>query len=107
MRASRKDSPAAPDFVKRLVLWGIGPRGGQSLIQASKARAALNGRQEVALEDVQARATPVLRHRLVLNYTIEAEGEDSDSIIAKLIDHVPAHKSKSARNKDVQRVFAA
>jgi len=107
VHASRKESPTAPESVKRMVLWGVGPRGGQSLIHAAKARAALNGRPEVALEDIQVLSLPVLRHRLVLNYTAEAEGEDADSVIARLLKEIPPHQSDGAGNSDVERILKA
>jgi MoxR-like ATPase len=107
VHASRKESPSAPEFVKRMVLWGVGPRGGQSLIHAAKARAALNGRPEVTLEDIQVLVPPVLRHRLVLSYTAEAEGEDADTVIARLLKEVPSHQSDNLGNGNVERILKA
>ncbi len=78
-----------PGFVKQWVLWGAGPRGGQSLIMAAKARAALRGNPEVEAQDIRAMAAAVLRHRIVLNYNAEAEGQTSDTLIAKLLDTIP------------------
>jgi MoxR-like ATPase len=78
-----------PDFVKKYVSWGAGPRAGQNLILAAKARALLHGRTYVALEDVKAVAPPVLRHRVMVNYHAEAEGVTPDEIVTKLIQMVP------------------
>ena len=61
------------------MLWGVGPRGGQSLIMAARARAALDGRPEVAIEDIQAMADRVLRHRMVLNYNAESQGQTPET----------------------------
>jgi MoxR-like ATPase len=74
-----------PDFVKKYVSFGAGPRAGQSLILAAKARAILYGRTYVAIDDVRAVAPPVLRHRIITNYHAEAEGITSDEIIARLL----------------------
>jgi MoxR-like ATPase len=81
--------PSAPPFVKEWVQWGVGPRGGQSLMTASRARAALDGRPEVSIGDIRAMAVPVLRHRIVLNYNAESQGETPATVIAKLLDSVP------------------
>jgi MoxR-like ATPase len=107
VRATRKNDPDAPDFVKRWVLWGVGPRGGQSLILAAKARAALYGRPEVSVDDLRAMAAAVLRHRIVLSYNAEAEGETPDSLIARLVKSVPLHDGKGAGDGQVQRVLKA
>ncbi|MDP2578056.1 MAG: MoxR family ATPase [Candidatus Palauibacterales bacterium] len=85
-RASRPDDPAAPDFVKRWVNWGVGPRGTQHLVLAAKARAALDGRAMPNYEDIQAVAQPVLRHRVVTNFQAEADGQTAENIVASLLD---------------------
>jgi MoxR-like ATPase len=82
----------APDFVKKYVSFGAGPRAGQSLILAGKARALLYGRTYVSLDDVKAVALPVLRHRIMTNYHAEAEGITSDSIVNKLLPLIPREK---------------
>jgi MoxR-like ATPase len=78
-----------PDFVKKYVSFGAGPRAGQNLILAAKARALLQGRTYVAISDVQAVAKPVLRHRIMTNYHAEAEGITSEEIITKLLPMIP------------------
>jgi MoxR-like ATPase len=80
---------AVPDFVKKYVSFGAGPRAGQSLILAAKARAILYGRTYVAIDDVRAVAPPVLRHRVITNYHAEAEGITSDDVIARLLPLIP------------------
>ena len=87
--ATRPDNPSAPDFVKKWVQWGAGPRASQYLIIGGKARAILDGRFFVTIKDVQAIAKPVLRHRILTNFTAESEGIKSLDIIRKLIDTVP------------------
>ncbi len=82
--------PNVPDFVKKYVTWGAGPRAGQNLILAAKARALLRGRTYVATEDVKAVALPVLRHRIVTNYNADADRVTPDEIVRKLLALVPA-----------------
>jgi MoxR-like ATPase len=78
-----------PDFVKKYVTWGAGPRATQYLVLAAKARAVLHGRYYVACEDIRAIAPAVLRHRIITNFNAEAEGIKSDEIVRRLIDVVP------------------
>jgi len=86
--ATRPSLESSPDFVKDQVKWGAGSRASQALILAGKARALLNSRYTVAIEDVQALANPVLRHRLIPNFHAEAEGITADSLIRRLLDTV-------------------
>ena len=86
--ASRPNRDQAPEFVNNFVNWGAGLRGGQNLILGAKARALFNGRSHVNLEDIQALAPPVLRHRILPSYRAEAEGITVEKIIDQLLDHV-------------------
>ena len=79
----------APDFVKQWVSWGAGPRASQYLVLGAKTRAVLRGRFAPGVEDVQAVALSVLRHRIVTNFTAEAEGVKPDRIIADLLKTIP------------------
>ncbi len=90
VRATRPNEKDAPDFVKKLMAWGAGPRASLNLIIAGKARAALRGRCHVSIEDVQALCLPILRHRVIPNFAARSEGETSDTLIAKLIEEVPS-----------------
>jgi MoxR-like ATPase len=90
VRATRPDEDDAPDFVKKLMAWGAGPRASLNLIVAGKARAALRGRSYVAIEDIQALALPILRHRVIPNFAARSQGETSDSIIANLLVEIPS-----------------
>jgi MoxR-like ATPase len=85
VRATRPKDPTAPDFVKRLVDWGAGPRAGQFLIMGGKATAAMDGRFSVAIDDIKKVAIPVLRHRLSTNFQAQAEGKASEDIIQQLL----------------------
>jgi MoxR-like ATPase len=84
-RATRPAGEEAPEFVRKWVRWGAGPRAGQSLLLGAKARALLEGRTVVDFEDVRAVALPVLRHRVLLNFQAEADGIDADEIVRRLL----------------------
>jgi len=93
VRASRPtgtDADKVPDFVKQWLRWGAGPRAGQALLLAGKARAVLQGRPAVSLDDIRAVAPPVLRHRLLVNFQAEADGIDAETVVTRLLDAVPA-----------------
>ncbi len=87
------EGPALPaetaELVQRMVTFGAGPRATQFLLLGAKARAALHGRFHVAIEDIQALAKPVLRHRIITNYAAEAEGYSPDRLIDLLTEQVP------------------
>ena len=87
-RATRPDDPLATAEVKRLVRWGAGPRAGQSLILAAKARALLNGRLHASRDDVKALAPAVLTHRVLTNYQAEAEGVSANDIVDHLLEEL-------------------
>ena len=89
VRASRPNDAVAPDAVRRYVRWGAGPRAGQSLVLAAKARALLHGRLAATRDDVTALAAPVMRHRLLLSFVAEAEQQQADDVIAALLRAVP------------------
>ena len=88
VRASRP-GPDAPDVVNSYVRWGAGPRAGQSLVLAAKARALLQGRLAATRDDIMALAAPVMRHRLLLSFAAEAENKSADDVIAALLRSVP------------------
>jgi MoxR-like ATPase len=90
VRATRPAGEEAPEFVRKWVRWGAGPRAGQALLLGGKARALLEGRTVVAFEDVAAVALPVLRHRVLVNFQAEADGIDADEIVRQLLTHVKA-----------------
>ena len=88
--------PDVPDFVKKYVSWGAGPRAGQSLVMAAKARALLHGRTYLSGEDLRAVAAPVLRHRVITNYNAEADGITPDEIVRRLLAAIPKEKASSS-----------
>jgi MoxR-like ATPase len=84
--SSRPNQDGAPSFVNQWVSWGAGTRAGQFLVLGAKARALLQGRSHVTVEDVQALAHPILRHRILLNYRAEAEGISVTEVIKRLLE---------------------
>ena len=88
-RATRPGSEEAPDFVNQWVRWGCGPRAGQGLLLAAKSNAGLDGRSEATFEDVKKFVHPVLRHRMGLNFAAVSEGQSTDDIVDRLLEHVP------------------
>jgi MoxR-like ATPase len=96
VRASRPQEPGAIEMVRKCVSWGAGPRAGQSLILAAKARAILHGRLHAGIAEVREVARPVLRHRIVTTFHAEAEGIGPEEIITRLIEHIPAENERAA-----------
>lgn len=92
IRATRPDTTTI-DYVKEWVRWGAGPRAGQALILTAKARALFKGRYAVTMEDLQAMAHPVLRHRLLMNFKAEAERISSDDVASHLLEAIPRPKN--------------
>jgi MoxR-like ATPase len=81
---TRPNGELAAPQVKRLINWGAGPRASQFLILGAKCHAVINGKYSPDIEDVQAIAKPILRHRIVRSYHAEAEGLSTDNIIDQL-----------------------
>ncbi len=82
---TRPDDERAPQFVKDWLDWGAGPRASMYLVLGAKARAVLDGRPTPDISDVQAIVKPVLRHRIIPNFTAEADGIKTDDILERLI----------------------
>ncbi|MBI4568408.1 MAG: MoxR family ATPase, partial [Planctomycetes bacterium] len=89
VRATRPGDPASPDFVRRLVTWGAGPRAGQYLVLGAKALAAMEGRPNASTQDIRRAALPVLRHRLSTSFQAQAEEIDAAHVVRKLVAEVP------------------
>lgn len=81
---TRPNLETAPDFVKQYLDWGAGPRASQNLILGAKAHAAIKGKFSPDIEDVQAVAMGILRHRIIKNYKAEAEGITEEDIVNRL-----------------------
>ncbi len=91
-RATRVTKPEAPQYLREWLAWGAGPRASQFLVLGGKARALLRGREYVAVEDVQAVAYPVLRHRILTNFNAEAEGISPRDIVERLLKETPVEE---------------
>ena len=86
VRKSRPADESAPEWVKRWVLWGAGPRAVQYLIRGAKTHAVLHGSYLVRMEDIEAVAQPVLTHRILTNFQAQSEGMTSPEIIKRLLE---------------------
>jgi MoxR-like ATPase len=86
--ATQPDALGAPSAVKRHVAFGAGPRAAQALLLLAKTRAIVQGRFAASCEDVRTVAPPVLRHRLVLNFSGLADRVAPDAIVADVIASV-------------------
>ena len=90
LAATHPDQPRAPQLVREYVRYGGSPRGAQALVTAGKIYALLDGRFNVAIDDVRAVAMPAFRHRIILNFEGEAEGITTEAIVRTILDAVPA-----------------
>ncbi|MCS7304921.1 MAG: MoxR family ATPase [Thermoguttaceae bacterium] len=107
VRQTRVGQPGTPSFIEERLSWGAGPRAVQFLIIGGKARALLYGRTYVTIEDIQALAKPVLRHRLVLSFTAESEGITTDQVIEQLLAVTPTREDELTRDARFQKIFAS
>ncbi|MCW3059073.1 MAG: MoxR family ATPase [Capsulimonas sp.] len=88
--ATHPRSETAPDITNQFVRFGASPRGAQALIKAAKIRALLDGRYNVAFDDISAVAPAALRHRIILNFEGEAEGIGTDAVIREILNKLTA-----------------
>ena len=88
-RRTRREESVSPDYIRQYVTWGAGPRGSQGLVLGAKARAAAQGRECALIEDVNAVAVPVLRHRLITNYQAQADSWTADRLLGRLLTESP------------------
>jgi len=87
-RGTRVGSSEQVPFLREWVTWGAGPRAGQYLVLGAKAHAALHGRSHASIEDVRAVVRPVMRHRIVTNFSASAEGMTADHIVDRLLKEI-------------------
>jgi len=85
-RATRPATAEAPDFIKKYLTWGAGPRACQAMLLGAKANAMLDGRVHVSTEDIRQVAKPVLRHRLATSFRAESDGVTADHVVEKLFE---------------------
>ena len=90
VRATRPRDESAPDFVQKYVNYGGSVRAAQFLVLSAKARALMKGRYHVTFEDIRSLYTPVLRHRILLNFHAESDRLKQDDILKKILDAKPA-----------------
>src|SRR5262249_45889884 len=107
VRQTRPNEADAADFIREQLSWGAGPRAVQDLILGSKARALLQGRTHVSVDDLQTLAKPVLRHRLVLTFAAESEGLTADQVVDRLLETTPAQEDEFTRDARFQKIFAS
>jgi MoxR-like ATPase len=107
VRQTRVGEPGTPAWVNESLGWGAGPRAVQNLLLGAKARALLSGRTTVSTDDIQSLAAPVLRHRIVPNFTAESQGITSDKVVERLISETPARESELASDPRFGKIFAA
>src|SRR5947209_12791759 len=107
VRQTRVSETGIPMFIKEWLSWGAGPRAVQYLILGGKARALLNGRAHVQTEDIQALCRPVLRHRILTNFTAASEGITTDTVVKKLIDETPSREGELTRDERFKKIFAS
>jgi MoxR-like ATPase len=88
-RLTRTEQPDVPDFVRRYVTWGAGPRATQYLVLGAKARAILHGRFHVSCQDIREVAAPVLRHRIITNFNAQSDGVSPDEMVRRLAALIP------------------
>jgi MoxR-like ATPase len=107
VRQTRVGEPGIPKFIRDWLAWGAGPRAVQYLILGGKARALLHGRAHVQCEDIQSLAYPVLRHRILTNFTAASEGITPDTVVEKLVKETPSREGELTRDERFKRIFAS
>lgn len=107
VRQTRVTEPGIPEFVNEWLSWGAGPRAVQFLLLGGKARALLSGRNHVSTADIAALAAPVLRHRVVTNFSAESEGVTADRVIERLVQETPSKEGELTSDPRLQKIFAA
>lgn len=106
VRQTRVGEPGIPKFVRDWLAWGAGPRAVQYLVLGGKARALLYGRTHVQCEDIQALALPVLRHRILTNFTAASEGITSDTVVDRLLKETPSREGELTSDERFKKIFA-
>jgi MoxR-like ATPase len=107
VRQTRIGEGSAPKFIKEWLSWGAGPRAVQNLILGAKARALLYGRPHVTTEDIQKLAAPVLRHRILTNFTAASEGVTTDVVVKKILEETPSKEGELERDERFKKMFTA
>ena len=106
-RQTRVGQPGVPAEVVEQLAWGAGPRAVQFLILGAKARALMHGRTHVAIDDIQALAKPVLRHRLVVNFAAESDGITSDDVVQRILETTPSRENDLINDARFTKILAS
>ncbi len=106
VRQTRVGQPGVADYVQNWLDWGAGPRAVQFMILGAKARALLYGRTHVQTDDIAALALPVLRHRVLTNFTATSEGVTTDTVVERIVKDTPLKESELTRDARFQKIFA-
>lgn len=107
VRQTRVGEPGVPKFIRDWLSWGAGPRAVQNLVLGGKARALLYGRSHVTTEDIKALAYPVLRHRILTNFTAASEGVTTDTVIKKVLESTPDKEGALTADEAFKKMFAS
>ena len=107
VRQTRVGEPGVSKWVREWLSWGAGPRAVQNLILGGKARALLHGRAHVTTGDVRVLAAPVLRHRILTNFTAASEGITTDDVVKRLVEETPEKEGDLERDERFKKIFAA
>ncbi len=112
VRATRISDPmdnglTRPQLAQDYIGWGAGPRAAEYLIIAAKAKAMLEGHTHVTPEHIRAVAKPVLRHRILTNFSAEADGVTTDAIVDDLLESIPLDATTGTSAADLDKVFSA
>jgi MoxR-like ATPase len=106
-RMTRPGESDAPEIVRQMVTWGAGPRAVQAMLLGAKTRAGLHGRHHVSFEDVRRCAPPVLRHRIVTNFSASAEGYTPDRVIEELLKLADPHETVVSRDDGYNQLLSS
>ena len=91
--ATQPEQTEAHELSKKYIRYGSSPRGAQALVECGRVRALMRGRYHLSIEDIDAVASAVLRHRIILNFDAHADGQTADTILTAIIRGVTAHAS--------------
>ncbi|MBL4850302.1 MAG: AAA family ATPase [Planctomycetes bacterium] len=106
VRKTRVKDGEAPEWIRKWLSWGAGPRASQYLVLGAKARAAIAGRACATMDDVRSVAKPVLRHRLLTTFTAEADGITTDAVIERILKETPPGEGDLDRDPAVAEAFS-
>jgi MoxR-like ATPase len=106
VRQTRISEGGSPKFISEWLSWGAGPRAVQNLILGAKARALLHGRSHVTTEDIKKLALPVMRHRILTNFTAASEGVTTDIVVKRLLEETPDKEGELEKDERFKKIFA-